>query len=56
MIAQVTAAGLLVIFAASSQAATLVRNGKAASVIVVPDGKAPVAREAAELLQKTWPG
>ena len=53
MIAKATVAGLLVIFAASSQAATLVNGGKATSIIVVPDGKAPVARQAAELLQKT---
>ena len=38
---------------ASSQGATLTRNGKASSIIVVPDKDSRVSRDAAELLQKT---
>ncbi|MFB3826628.1 MAG: DUF4838 domain-containing protein [Bryobacteraceae bacterium] len=47
-----TAAVLFLVIAAA-QGATLVRNGKATSVIVVPDREAAVAREAARLLQGT---
>src|SRR6266545_1656441 len=39
--------------AATSWCATLTRNGKASSVIVVPDKGARVCQDAAELLQRT---
>jgi len=43
----------LLISPALSRPATLVRDGKPSSVIVVPDGYKPVAQQAAELLQST---
>lgn len=47
------AAAALILFIAMAQGATLARNGKATSVIVIPDKDAGAARQAAELLQET---